>query len=117
MEDNEITVAWPSLQTAVVTLVGGHDFWSAPLLRHALDQAARSASCAVVDLRGSTFVDSLTLAELADAGKRHPWLSIHLVVARGSHVDGILRIVRYHKRFECHETLAAALEVCSALTS
>jgi anti-anti-sigma regulatory factor len=114
MDDCQITVAWPARRTAVVTVVGDHDFLSGSLFRHTLAETSAKAGCVIVDLLETTFIDSHMLSELAAARNAHPEVRILLAVAPRSHPDSLLRIVGFDRLFEIHPTVAEALAACAA---
>ena len=98
---------------SVVTVVGELDIATAPELVMALDRAAESGcSQVVVDLLGTSFIDSTGLTTLFRAHKKlegngHPSLSI-VVGPSNFEVRRVIDLMGFDEVFEIHESRAAA---------
>jgi anti-sigma B factor antagonist len=67
----QLATDWPEPRTAVVTTAGDLDLHTAGDLRQALlDAVEEGAEIVVVDLEGTTFVDSMALGVLVGAMRR-----------------------------------------------
>lgn len=102
----------PSASVRVLSLHGDADLHSAPELREALrDAIDEGATTLVVDLSGTTVLDSTSLGVLLGALKRireREDGQIRLVVARPE-VRRILEITMLDRIFALHETQDEAL--------
>ena len=80
---------------SIVTLVGDHDVYSAPALRDALQRELVQRRPCVIDLRGTTLVDSSVLAVLVEARRqsRDQDLELPLVLDR-SRASAVRRLVK-----------------------
>lgn len=96
-------------QWVVVSVMGEIDLATSPALREALDDAVSRGPNVVVDLTGTTFLDSTGLSDLVrgreeatDKGRQ-----FHLVVTN-PRVHRVLEITGLSEVFLIHESLASA---------
>ena len=112
MQDFEVDVAATS-SCAVVSVRGELDIATAPQLVDALDEAAdRNAQRVVVNLLGTTFVDSTGLTTLLRAHKRHQVNGTERfsVVCGPDNIEvrRVIDLMGFNEVFTIHESLAAA---------
>jgi anti-anti-sigma factor len=95
---------------AIVEVAGELDIATAPQLVAALNQAtATGAERIVVDLLGTTFIDSSGLTTLFRAHKEHSDGQFSLVcAAENFEVRRVMDLMGFTDVFTIHETLAAA---------
>lgn len=93
-----------------IAVHGQADLHTAPELRDAMTRAIDHGACGlVVDLRDTTFVDSMTLGVLLGAVKRlRPHGGKVAVVCVSPHIRRIFEITLLDRVFALHETLEAA---------
>ena len=96
----------------LVRVRGEADLSTATQLVTALDDAADgSAARVVVDLAGTSFVDSTTIGVLLGADRRLREQGGNLVlVTGGGHVDRVLALTGLEEAFRIEPTLAEAIE-------
>ena len=95
----------------IVTVAGALDLALAPLLRQAVERAARlRPELLVLDLSQLSFLASAGMAELVRAHRQRPTGTRMRVVATGRLVLRPLELTRLTDELDIRPTLAAALE-------
>ena len=97
-----IELRWPRPGTAVITLGGEHDLATAPRLQETVDEALANCSHLIVDISGTEFIDSSTIATFIrardraeHAGKRFNLvLGTAAIVERALEVSGVIPVLR-----------------------
>jgi anti-sigma B factor antagonist len=94
MDANPIVLDDAAGDVVVVVVEGEHDIYTAPKLRERLDEAIGRGGGIVVDLTGTTFVDSSVLGALLDARRRALEGGLGFVVSVAETVEpGVQRIL------------------------
>jgi anti-sigma B factor antagonist len=93
MDANPIALDRAEGDVLVVVVTGEHDIYTAPALRERLEEALEAERGVVVDLAGTTFVDSSILGALLEARKQAQESELTFVVSLGDPVEpGVERI-------------------------
>ncbi len=100
----------------VISLTGEVDLYTAPEFKEQLvDVIGNGASTVVVDLTGTTFIDSTTLGVLVGGVKRlRPEGGQLALVCSDRNILKIFEITGLDKVFPIHATLAEAVETTNA---
>jgi anti-sigma B factor antagonist len=93
MDANPIALDRDEGDVLVVVVRGEHDIYTAPALRERLGEALGASRGMVVDLAGTTFVDSSILGALLEARRQAQERELGFVVCLGDPVEpGVERI-------------------------
>ena len=100
----------------LIALTGEVDLYTAPEFKQELlDAIAKGAKHVVVDLSGTTFIDSTTLGVLVGGVKRlRPNEGQLSIVCSDRNITKIFEITGLNRVFPIHETRAEALESVGA---
>lgn len=94
METNPIALDESEDGVVVVLVEGEHDIYTAPTLRERLEEASGRGGGVVVDLTGTTFMDSSILGALLDARRQAQESGSGFVVSVDDDVEpGVQRIL------------------------
>ena len=117
MAEDSVVIEEASATLAVVAMTGEHDAYHAPRLESQLDDVLGRGLSVVIDLSGSTFLDSVTLFVLIRARKhaaeRGLGFALQLGDEAGKHVHRAFELTRLTSVFAIASTREEALIAAS----